>query len=37
MNVVVRAESGNTANVTTCDVGQSNGVIHVINRVLLPR
>jgi uncharacterized surface protein with fasciclin (FAS1) repeats len=37
MNVVVRDESGNVANVTTYDVRQSNGVIHVINKVLLPR
>jgi uncharacterized surface protein with fasciclin (FAS1) repeats len=27
----------NRARVTTADVGASNGVIHVINRVLLPR
>ncbi|HEX8363495.1 MAG TPA: fasciclin domain-containing protein [Longimicrobium sp.] len=37
MNVVVRDESGNVANVTTYDVMQSNGVIHVVNKVLLPR
>jgi uncharacterized surface protein with fasciclin (FAS1) repeats len=27
----------NRARVTTADIGASNGVIHVINRVLLPR
>ncbi len=37
MNVVVKDESGNTANVTTYDVVQSNGVIHVLDRVLLPK
>jgi uncharacterized surface protein with fasciclin (FAS1) repeats len=36
-NVVIRDESGGVASVTTYDVLQSNGVIHVINRVLLPR
>ena len=36
-NVVIRDAAGGTANVTTYDVLQSNGVIHVINRVLLPR
>jgi uncharacterized surface protein with fasciclin (FAS1) repeats len=37
MNVVVRDAKGGVANVTTYDVTQSNGVIHVINKVLLPR
>lgn len=37
MNVTVRDESGNVANVSTYDVLQSNGVIHVINKVLLPK
>lgn len=37
MNVVVKDESGNTANICTYDVTQSNGVIHVIDTVLLPR
>jgi uncharacterized surface protein with fasciclin (FAS1) repeats len=27
----------NRARVTAADIGASNGVIHVINRVLLPR
>ncbi len=30
-------ESGNVANVTIADVNQSNGVIHVIDHVLLPK
>ena len=30
-------EMGNTANVTIADVVQSNGVIHVIDKVLLPK
>lgn len=37
MNVVVRDDAGNVANISTYDVNQSNGVIHVINRVLLPK
>lgn len=36
MNVVVMDEKGNTANISTYDVNQSNGVIHVIDAVLLP-
>jgi uncharacterized surface protein with fasciclin (FAS1) repeats len=36
-NVVVKDESGNTANIVTYDVLQSNGVIHVIDRVVLPK
>ncbi len=36
-NVVVKDESGNTANISTYDVIQSNGVIHVIDTVLLPK
>jgi uncharacterized surface protein with fasciclin (FAS1) repeats len=36
MNVVVMDEKGNTANISTYDVVQSNGVIHVIDTVLLP-
>jgi uncharacterized surface protein with fasciclin (FAS1) repeats len=35
--VTVTDESGNTANVTIADVEQSNGVIHVIDKVLLPK
>jgi uncharacterized surface protein with fasciclin (FAS1) repeats len=37
MNVSLRDESGNVASISTYDVLQSNGVIHVINKVLLPR
>jgi len=35
--ITVTDESGNTANVTIADVKQSNGVIHVIDKVLLPK
>jgi len=35
-NIVLRDEKGGTATVTTADVYQSNGVIHVINMVLMP-
>jgi uncharacterized surface protein with fasciclin (FAS1) repeats len=35
-NIVVKDAQGNVANVGTYDVRQSNGVIHVIDRVLLP-
>ena len=34
--IVLTDEKGGTANITTADVFQSNGVIHVINGVLLP-
>lgn len=37
MNVVVRDAAGGVANVTTYDVIQSNGVIHVVNKVLMPK
>jgi uncharacterized surface protein with fasciclin (FAS1) repeats len=37
MNVVVRDDGGNVASISTYDVNQSNGVIHVINKVLLPK
>ncbi|MCU0355682.1 MAG: fasciclin domain-containing protein [Cytophagales bacterium] len=36
-NVAVMDESGNTAMVTIADVNQSNGVIHVIDTVALPK
>jgi uncharacterized surface protein with fasciclin (FAS1) repeats len=36
MNVVLKDEKGNYANISTYDVRQSNGVIHVIDRVLMP-
>lgn len=35
--ITLTDESGNTANVTIADVQQSNGVIHVIDKVLLPK
>jgi uncharacterized surface protein with fasciclin (FAS1) repeats len=35
--VTVTDENGNTADVTIADVIQSNGVIHVIDKVLLPK
>jgi uncharacterized surface protein with fasciclin (FAS1) repeats len=36
-NITVTDENGNVANVTIADVEQSNGVIHVIDKVLLPK
>ncbi len=35
--VMVTDEKGNSANVTIADVYQSNGVIHVVDKVLLPK
>ena len=35
--VMVTDENGNTAHVRTADVIQSNGVIHVVDKVLLPK
>ncbi len=35
-NIVVVDSKGNAANISTYDVMQSNGVIHVIDRVLMP-
>ncbi len=35
--VTVTDENGNVANVTIADVMQSNGVIHVVDHVLLPK
>ena len=35
--VTVTDENGNVANVTIADVVQSNGVIHVVDKVLLPK
>ncbi|HEX8830362.1 MAG TPA: fasciclin domain-containing protein [Longimicrobium sp.] len=37
MNVVLRDEQGNVATISTYDVLQSKGVIHVITKVLMPR
>lgn len=36
MGVMIEDERGGVANVTIADVRQSNGVIHVIDRVILP-
>lgn len=36
-NIMITDENGNVANVTIADVDQSNGVIHVIDKVLLPQ
>jgi hypothetical protein len=35
-NISVKDEKGNVANITTYDVNQSNGVIHVLDAVVLP-
>jgi len=35
-NIVVRDRKGDVADISTYDVFQSNGVIHVVDRVLLP-
>lgn len=36
-DVVLKDEKGNTAKITIMDVDQSNGVIHVIDTVLMPK
>ncbi len=36
-NIVVKDEQGNVANVSTYDVYQSNGVIQVVDKVLMPK
>lgn len=36
-NIQVKDESGQVANISTYDVYQSNGVIHVVDKVLLPK
>ena len=36
-SIMVTDENGGNANVTIADVNQSNGVIHVIDKVLLPK
>lgn len=36
-NITVTDANGGTANISTYDVMQSNGVIHVLDRVLLPK
>jgi uncharacterized surface protein with fasciclin (FAS1) repeats len=35
-NLMITDTKGNTAKITIADVNQSNGVIHVINKVLMP-
>jgi uncharacterized surface protein with fasciclin (FAS1) repeats len=37
MNVVLRDATGGISNISTYDVLQSNGVIHVTDHVLLPK
>jgi len=36
-NIVIMDETGATANISTYDVYQSNGVIHVVDHVLMPK
>ena len=36
-NIVIKDETGAVAQISTYDVNQSNGVIHVINRVVMPK
>ncbi len=36
-NIMVKDENGNVANISTYDVYQSNGVIHSIDAVLIPK
>ena len=36
-NIIIKDEMGNWANITTYDVYQSNGVIHVIDKVVMPK
>ncbi|MDQ6761247.1 MAG: fasciclin domain-containing protein [Bacteroidota bacterium] len=36
-SIMVTDENGGTAKVTIADVNQSNGVIHVVDKVLLPK
>lgn len=36
-NITIKDENGMVANITTYDVYQSNGVIHVIDKVVLPK
>ena len=36
-NIVLKDEAGNVATISTYDVYQSNGVIHVIDTVLMPK
>ncbi len=36
-NITLKDEAGNMANISTYDVYQSNGVIHVIDKVVMPK
>lgn len=36
-NVILKDEKGNIANITTYDVYQSNGVIHVVDTIVMPK
>jgi len=36
-NIVIKDEMGGVSSITTYDVMQSNGVIHVINKILMPK
>lgn len=36
-NIMVKDENGNVAHISTYDVYQSNGVIHVVDSVLMPK
>ena len=36
-HLMISDDNGNSAEVTIADVNQSNGVIHVVNKVLLPK
>ena len=36
-NIILKDEKGNTSKVTIADVNQSNGVIHVVDTVVMPK
>ena len=36
-NITIKDEAGNVSNISTYDVYQSNGVIHVVDKVLMPK
>ena len=36
-NITLTDENGGTANITTDDVYQKNGIIHVLDAVVLPK
>ena len=37
MNVILKDANGGVSNISTYDVRQSNGIIHVVDHVLLPK